>query len=393
MLIAEVQNQQLKLERHIRELSILNRIAEALNREVNLSRALQTALEQVAELFCLKTGWVFLYDQDKGKFYTAATLKLPPALADHPRRMGGTCYCLDIYREGDLEGAANIDAIECSRLENLSKGTEGLRYHASIPLYAQGKTLGVLNVASTDWEKLSDDDLRLLHTVGDLMSIAIERAQLFQQSAEIGAAMERNRLAREIHDTIAQGLAAIALQLETADALLDADTDKPRVRRVIRQALTLTRNNLEEARRSVYDLRAVSLQGRTLPDALKLLVEDSAMRGNLEVSYEVVGEGQPLPTRIEVGLYRIAQEALNNVIRHAEAAKVCVQLTLMPDRVELSIEDDGIGFDPSEIPTGHFGLIGLNERAKLLGGKLEVCSDCNVGTLLEVVIPLDYPHE
>jgi two-component system NarL family sensor kinase len=221
---------------HLRELTILKSIAEALNREVDLHRALHAALAQVAELFDLKTGWVFLLEDDTGKFYTAATLNLPPALADHPRRMGGTCYCLDTYREGDLEGAANINAITCSRLEKLRDGTEGLRHHASIPLYAHGRQLGILNVASTDWEKLSDDDLRLLHTVGDLLSMAIERARLFGQSATMGAVNERNRLAREIHDTIAQGMAAVALQLETADALLEAGTDRERIRKATQRS-------------------------------------------------------------------------------------------------------------------------------------------------------------
>lgn len=382
-----------KIERHIRELSILNRIAEALNREVDLYRALQTALAHVAELVCLKTGWVFLLDEETGKFYTAATLNLPPALADHPRRMGGTCYCLDSYLDGDMNGAANINAITCSRLENLTEGTKGLRYHASIPLYAQEKQLGVLNVASTDWEKLSDDDLRLLHTVGDLMSMAIQRARLFAKSAAIGATSERNRLAREIHDTIAQGLTAIALQLETADALLDANGDTARAHKAVQQALTLTRTSLEDARRSVLDLRAAPLENRTLAGALGSLIAEIGCNANIDTHFEVTGEGYPLPIRVQTGLYRITQEALNNVVNHANASKLMVNLTIMPDRVELSIEDNGVGFDcDAELPAGHFGLIGLNERAKLLGGKLHVCSEISSGTLVEVVIPLDTHH-
>ncbi len=218
------------LERRNVELTILNRIAEALNYEVDLPRALQSALENIVKLFDLNTGWIYLLEAETKKYYVAATLHLPPALANHPRRLGGTCYCLDTYRDGDMDGAANINAITCSRLKGLKEGTEGLRYHASIPLYTQTQQLGVLNVASTDWREIADDDLRLLHTVGDLLSIAIQRARLFQKSKEIGAINERNRLAREIHDTIAQGLVAITLQLETADALLEGDADKANIR-------------------------------------------------------------------------------------------------------------------------------------------------------------------
>lgn len=99
---------------------------------------------------------------------------LPPALVHNPSLMEGDCYCLRTYREGDLEGAANVNVVTCSRIKNLVDGTDGLRYHASIPLYASDNTrLGVLNVASEDWRELSAEDLRLLYTVGDLLSIAV----------------------------------------------------------------------------------------------------------------------------------------------------------------------------------------------------------------------------
>ena len=212
-----------QLQRRNRELSILNAIAQALNREVDLNRALQTALAQVAQLLDLDTGWIWLVGDDPRESYLAASQNLPPRLENEPRLMAGDCYCLRTFREGDLEGAANVNVVECSRLYRLVDGTDGLRYHASIPLYApNNKKLGVLNVASTDWRELSPDDLRLLYTLGDMLSIAIERARLFEQSAQVGAVEERNRLAREIHDTIAQGLTAISLQLESAEALMEA---------------------------------------------------------------------------------------------------------------------------------------------------------------------------
>src|SRR5215470_20182834 len=176
-----------KLRRRNRELSILNTIAEALNREIDLSQAMRTTLAQVAELFDLHASWIWLHHEDTGEPYLAAAQNLPPALADAPERMEGSCYCLDMFQSGDLGGAANVNVITCSRLKGLVDGTDGLRYHASVPLYAHGKQLGVLNVASADWRRLSSDDLRLLFTVGDLLSIAVERARLFASSAQFGA--------------------------------------------------------------------------------------------------------------------------------------------------------------------------------------------------------------
>ncbi|MBC8077736.1 MAG: GAF domain-containing protein, partial [Chloroflexales bacterium] len=229
-----------QLQRRNRELTILNTLAEALNRESDLRRALHTALTHVADAFALRTGWIWLIDEHSGAPYLAATLHLPPALAAAPARMDGSCYCLDTYQAGDLNGAANVNVITCSRLKGLIDGTEGLRYHASVPLYAHGKQVGVLNVASADWRELSPDDLRLLYTVGDLLGIAIARARLFAASAQLGALEERNRLAREIHDTLAQGLTAITLQLEAADALLEVDQPQ-RAHPAVRRALDLAR--------------------------------------------------------------------------------------------------------------------------------------------------------
>lgn len=378
-----------KLRRRNRELAILNAIAEALNRSVDLDQALRAALAQVAELLDLDTGWIWLLHENTGESYLAAAQNLPPALANNPHRMEGRCYCLDTYRAGDLEGAANVNIVTCSRLKGLMEGTDGLRYHASIPLYAHAKKLGVLNVASTDWRELTPDDLRLLHTVGDLLSIAVERARLFAKSVELGAVEERNRLAREIHDTLAQGLAGIALQLETADALLDADPDSAQAQRVIQQALALTRNNLEEARRSVLDLRAAPLEGRTLAGTLEELAQKYANEADLRLSFNVTGGSRPLPVRVEAGLYRIAQEALTNIVQHADARHLTIQLVATPDEVVLTIEDDGRGFDASQVADDRYGLIGLNERAKLLGGSLQLEAGPDAGTRVEVVVPLE----
>ena len=378
-----------KLKKRNRELSILNTIAEALNREVDLTRALDAALKKIAELFDVQTAWVWLQRTDTETPYLAAALNLPPGLADSPARMAGDtyCYCLDKYALGEMENARNVSIITCTRVQGLHSGTEGLRYHASVPLYHHNKRVGVLNVVSGDWRELSEDDLRLLNTVGDMLSIAVERAQLFAHSIQLGAAEERNRLAREIHDTLAQGLTAITLQLETADALLESNPANART--AVQKALNLTRANLEEARRSVLDLRAAPLERRTFCDALKALVEQYGAEWKLEAEFELIGGDRPLPVRIEAGLYRMAQEALTNVVRHANAQHVCVHFTTMPDQVELVVEDDGRGFDTEALAKGRFGLVGLNERARLIGGTLEVCSVPGEGTELKITVPLE----
>ncbi len=377
-----------QLRQRNRELSILNAIAEALNRSVDLDQTLDAALAQVAELLHLDSGWIWLLDEENGQIYLAAARRLPPGLVENPEMMQGSCYCLDTYQAGDMEGAANINVITCSRLKKLVGGTDGLRYHASIPLYAHGRQLGVLNVASADWRSLSQDDLRLLYTIGDLLSIAVERARLYAHSAEIGALQERNRLAREIHDTLAQNLAGISLQLEAADALLESGAQPERARPVLQQAIALTRSGLEEARRSVLDLRAAPLEGRSLAQALAALAAALSEKGEICVHCEIAGEVGPLPARVEAGLYRVAQEALTNVEKHARARQAMLSLSATPQAVTLIVADDGQGFAPGQPPAGRFGLVGIQERAHLLGGELHVESSPGAGTRLVVHIPL-----
>ena len=381
-----------------RDLAILYTIAGNLNRKVDVHEALQEVLAQVTRLLELQTGWVWLLDE-QGSPYLAAAQALPPYLADHPERMTGFCLCLDTFLHGDLEGAANINVLRCSRLKNAERDSDpsslGLRFHASIPIYAGEKPLGVLNVASEDWRELQAEELQLLHIIGDQIGLAVQRARLSSEqtrsAARLATIEERNRLAREIHDTLAQGLAAIALQLETADALVESRPQ--RAEEAIRRALSLAHSNLEEARRSVMDLRAAPLQDRTLPEALAVLARQGCDESAAVVhySYSPPTDFPALPARLEAGMYRIAQEALANACKHAHAQHIQVKLTLDDQSLSLLVQDDGRGFDPDQVTAGvrggHFGLASMNERVKLLGGTICIESEPGAGTCIVVCVP------
>ncbi len=394
------------LQRRSEELSILNDVARALNASVDLPAMLARALEKVAELLGLSTGWVLLFDESSGEPYLAAAQNLPPGLREEPRFMAGWCYCLEAFRDGDFDGAANVGVVSCSRLRKLAlaKGkTAGLRYHASVPLevYAGDgglKRLGILNVAGPEWRELDGDELNLLRTIGDMLGVAVERARLHARRLESVQTEERNRLAREIHDTIAQDLSAIAFQLEAAEALLAQGAEPERVQRSVTAALDLARKGLDEARRSVLDLRAAPLEGRTLPAALEALVAEVNLQSGSApiITFEAGADpiAVSLPPAVEVGLYRIAQEALQNAVRHADAAHVHLRLEVATGEVRLMIEDDGKGFsieDASGKPAAsRFGLVGMRERARLLGGSFQIESSAGAGTRVTAEVPL--PH-
>lgn len=386
-----------------RELAVLYAIASLLNRKVEVREILAEVLGQVTKLFGLQTGWVWLLDEERHP-YLAASLALPPYLGEHHERMTGSCLCLDTFLAGMLAGAANIDVFRCSRLKNAEREGDptswGLRFHASVPIYAGETALGMLNVASEDWRELSEEELQLLHIVGDQIGLAIQRARLagehMRAATRLATIEERNRLAREIHDTLAQGLAAITLQLETADAL--AEQRPERAHEAIRRALTLARANLEEARRSVSDLRAAPLRNRTLVEALRELARENE-QDRLTITYEhEPADFPPLNPRLETAMYRIAQEALTNVRKHAQAEQVSMTLSLDENELCLAIYDDGHGFLVDDImetaarfsgQDGHFGLIGISERVKLLGGTLCIDSEPDSGTGLVVCVPLE----
>ncbi|WP_170293373.1 GAF domain-containing sensor histidine kinase [Thermogemmatispora aurantia] len=388
-----------------RELAILYTIAGQLNRKVDVREALQEVLSQVTRLLGLKTGWVWLLDRE-GRPFLAAAQSLPPYLADHPERMTGRCLCLDTFLGGNLASAANINVLRCSRLRNAEREGDpsswGLRFHASVPIHVGEVPLGVLNVASEDWRELHSSELQLLHIIGDQIGLAIQRARLSAEhtraAARLATIEERNRLAREIHDTLAQGLAAIALQLETADALLP--TQPERAQTAIRRALALARSNLEEARRSVMDLRAAPLQDHTLPEALALLVKRLQAESETRLQYryeppsgpgEEPGRFPPLSPHCEAGLYRIAQEALSNALRHAAAEQITLTLAVRDKMIMLQVQDDGCGFDPDRAREytreGHFGLTGMSERARLLGARISIESLPGAGTSISVYLP------
>ncbi|GAC1356299.1 MAG: GAF domain-containing sensor histidine kinase [Ktedonobacteraceae bacterium] len=389
-----------------RDLAVLYTIAGYLNRQVDVHEALQEILARVTELLHLQTGWVWLLNE-QGATYLAASQALPPYLMNHHERMEGSCLCLDTFLNGTLEGAANIDVLRCTRLKNAERDSDpsslGLRFHASIPIYAGHTPLGVLNVASEDWRELQPQELQLLHIISDQIGLAMQRARLSaehtQAAARLATIEERNRLARDIHDTLAQGLAAITLQLEAADALAEARPQ--RSHEAVQRALSLARANLDEARRSVMDLRAAPLQAHTLPEALALLVS-STDTSALTIHYVYTPQAHfpALPARLEVGLYRVAQEALTNIRKHAMAQHVMMTLRLCSDEaceeedepvVQLSIQDDGRGFDPDAVPHdgSHFGLLGMSERVKLLGGRLCIQSTPGSGTYIVVSIPFN----
>ena len=300
---------------------------------------------------------------------------------------GSWCLCIEEFRNGSLT-PRNVDVMECSRLRPAVRArqtdlTHGLAHHASVPLSFQEKPLGIMNITAPAMRRLKADELRLLGTIGLQVGVAIERARLAEQGAVLARGDERTRLAREIHDTLAQGLTAIALQIETA--IRDVGRNPDRVREHLEKALATARENLDEARRSVTNLREGALAGKPLAQALAALVREFTSEPGIRVTLETRGACK-LALPAEAELYRIAEQALANVQQHARAKNVRIALYCNARKTTLAIEDDGVGFDPRRIPADRHGIEGMRERARVAGGALRITSKRGKGARIMVTL-------
>jgi signal transduction histidine kinase len=202
---------------------------------------------------------------------------------------------------------------------------------------------------------------------------------------QLAASQERNRLARELHDTLAHSLSAVTVQLEAVQSLWELNAAE--ARRILDRALRATRSGLTEARRALQALRASPLEDLGLALAVSDLAKSVAARANLKLDLEVGDHLVNLPLEVEQCIYRAAQEALTNVARHADARSLQVLLKRENGQLTLTVADDGRGFNSVAVERAHYGLKGLRERAEIFGGRLEVGSQLKHGTTVKLVLP------
>jgi two-component system, NarL family, sensor kinase len=371
---------------HERDVTLFDAIATALT-ATDLQAALGAALREIVRALDLAAGWIWILDPETERFYLAAAHDLPPYLREPVQMTGDPCWCMESFLDGDFD-SNNVDIIACSRLRRGAREagtaqTLGLQSHASVVLRFGERRLGLMNVCPPLPRKLTETELRLLSVTGAQIGLAVERGRLAEEREGAARTAERTRLAREIHDTLAQDLTAIALQLESARR--DVPADSPAAGR-IETALAVAREALSTARTSVLTLRSDPLEGRSLAGVLAALARKLSSETGILVAFHERG-ATTLTAQSEAELYRIASEALANARLHADAGRIEIELADEGDAVTLRISDDGSGFDPAVREDARYGLLGMEERAHLLGGTLRVVSAPGGGTAIEVRVP------
>jgi signal transduction histidine kinase len=264
---------------------------------------------------------------------------------------------------------------------------KGLSSLLVVPLKVDTKVIGILNILNKSGE-LTQEDMRIIDLFADQAAIIIEHVRLQYQAEQLAVLEERQRLARELHDSVTQALYSVTLYADAARMAFAAEKWDA-LQKNLQEVRNMAREAMYDMRLLVFELRPFMLESEGLASALRARL--AAVEGRSGLQTEVLVERERrLPIKIEEEMYRIAQEGLNNIIKHAEATKVQIKLKYDENTILLELIDDGKGFDPAIAHrSGGFGLQGIQERVKQLGGTLGIESSPLRGTHLSARIPLE----
>lgn len=261
-----------------------------------------------------------------------------------------------------------------------------MRSMLGVPIVSKGTVIGAFYLTDKKGETaFTDADQTLIERFAAHAAVVVENARLFEQSRLLSVVEERNRLARDLHDSVTQTLFSLNLTAQAAADLIERDPR--RAQNELRRVSELARAALDEMRNLVFELRPAELEVEGLVGTLQKHIEIVRRSHDADISLTVAGNGRVEPT-LELEVYRIVQEALNNVIKHAGARSVAIAIEFHDGAVRASIRDDGTGFDPEALPVRakHLGLTSMEERARSVGGTLQIESAPGRGTTVSVEV-------
>lgn len=384
------------LQSHVDELLGLQKLSTAILEEHDFDRVLQVTCEQLLKLTDASGVGLALLEE-YGRFLELRTVVGPSADLLRGAR---------IPLEGSFAGEAirsnqplrTRDAQSDPRAYQPSIRLGATRSLLSVPMKTRERTVGALSIYNkrgSDGAVFTERDAELATLFANQAAVAIENARLYEQTREYAVIEERNRLARELHDSVTQSLFSVSLLTETALSVWDRDPAKARER--LERARELASGALTEMRALIFELRPTALQQEGLVNALKKHLAARRSRESLNAALRVIGAEQRLPAATEEALFRIVQESLNNVVKHASATRVEVTLTFQRKRLKVCTIDNGKGFRVSSSSssasldqhrTDTLGMSSMRERAESVGGTLVVRSTPGKGTRVCVEVPL-----
>ena len=370
-----------------RQLESLNEVGNALATETDLDRLLDLIARRLRELIDARVVAVVLPEGSN-------ELRFAAAAGDGAEELVGETMQRSSSKSGRVLERGRSERVD-SVLDDPDVNPEvtrllGARTGLWVPLVARGKAIGVVEAHDKLGEdaRFSDNDLRLSETFATRAAVAVDLSERIARDAlrrvVEAQELERRRLSRELHDETGQALTSILLGLRALDESLESDTARTATAE-LRELVVAT---LQDVRQLAVELRPSALDDFGLVAALEHLTASFQEQTGIQVDFvAALGEGR-LPGEVETALYRIVQEALTNVVKHAHAQRVSIALTRMQHSVKAVVEDDGMGFDPEHTREGGFGVVGMQERLSLLGGRLHVESSAGAGTTIAADVPL-----
>jgi len=377
-----------------RELAALVDVTAVASASLDLDQVMRESLARIIEVMRCEIGSIHLLDRAENVLRLAAWQGTPEEILPEIQTLPlGSGVAGRVIANGRPLVVPTIGA-ETNAVPSAGRLLAGHAY-VGAPLRAKGKVIGVLSVIGAAGREFSAEAVTLLASIADQVGIAVENAQLYKQTEELAVAEERQRLAREIHDTLAQGFTGINIQLEAVESALETGQQVVALERLSR-ARNLANQSLAEARRSVWALRSVSLEEKKLADALRDSVRGLTAGTGLTLSIGTPDDLARFPLELETDLLRVVQEGVMNVVKHAQAQHLDINLNCENGQIELQIKDDGRGFlvdlaKPGRRDGSGFGLIAMQERIARHGGTLQVDSQPQRGT--RIIAKLELQHK
>jgi signal transduction histidine kinase len=281
----------------------------------------------------------------------------------------------DTDGDGSREAAARAVAQRAAVLEGS---------HLAVPLFVRDDVYGAVVLSDRDGRVYHVEDVRIAQTFGDQAALAVENARLRERVERAAATAERVRLARELHDSVTQSLFAASLEADVVAEMCSAE--QPRVAEALDDLRRLTRGALAEMRTMLLEMRPDGLARAPLGELLRHLVEASQTRAHVVIDLSIANR-EPLPEDVHLAFFRVTQEALNNVVKHARATTASVRLAGGAGLTELTITDDGCGFDPAAVSRDHIGILTMQERAAGVGAGFDIDTSAGRGTVVRLTWP------
>jgi signal transduction histidine kinase len=388
------------LIRRNQQLAILNAVATTVNQSLDLREILDRTLAEVLRLTEIDAGAIFLQEETAGKLELLAHHGLSEEAAQLAARLGmldGSCG--GVLETGQIVVVPDLTRYRGKRAESLKR--EKLETLVHVPLVARGCTLGSICIGTRCPHAFNAEEQELLTALGNQIAVAIENARLYaevQHKEHLRGELlkkvisaqeeERKRIARELHDDTSQTLTALLFATEEALEMSRLDEIKMQLESM-HHLLSLTLNGVHKL---IFDLRPTMLDHLGLVPALRWFAESRLEPAGVRVITTETSTARRLPAEVETALFRVVQEAINNIARHAGARNAHIAFDFADEATEIKVEDDGLGFDLVEISLSPdtrrgLGVMGMQERVELLGGQVEIITAPGYGTQLYIRVP------